>query len=496
MSKWIYLTDLAPQAQIMNLETGKLRAIMAAAVKDKAPSGLRRGLLEEMPGGTFVETGEFAPITEELLADLEDVYKAPNGWNYDWPHFQVELDGDTLPGFRDKIASRLTTMMEAHPFEFEITGLQRRYLMYYSDGSYNTQKKFASLIPQPDAPPYRRDGTLRRRYDFEWDSIMRDANVPYPKEKEQRYGGLRPCLYYGAAWVVRFRVDGQDVLLDRCRVYVDDEANFICSDWCQRHDFSSYQQGINLQTGIYTFDGWVVNSAISKAMQGGHFKPKGVTIKREAVRDLMKKSHVLEVPKFEDTFTTALSNVKKYAKPVVKAEPKPVVEVGPITADVMAEAQAAFEQALLEAQQRAAEKAAGTLTLEAPAPQRAGLLQANGWTAVILEPGSYGPESYDVYSRRCAFFRVRDDGLVIAREGGALDDGEMPSFPDDDESYGELVRIVDGEDEIAYHGTVYSPQSGDDVESLNACWWLYPAAHHYKATAWTPYAKLMAALTA
>lgn len=487
MSKWIYLTDLAPQAHIMNLETGKLRAIMAAAVKDKAPSGLRRGLLEEMPGGTFVETGEFAPITEELLADLEDVYKAPNGWNYDWPHFQVELDGDTIPGFSDKIASRLTTMMEAHPFEFEITGLQRRYLMYFSDGSYNTQKKFASLIPQPDAPPYRRDGTLRRRYDFEWDSIMRDANVPYPKEKEQRYGGLRPCLYSGAAWVVRFRVDGQDVLLDRCRVYVDDEANFICSDWCQRHDFSSYQQGINLQTGIYTFDGWVVNSAISKAMQGGHFKPKGVTIKREAVRDLMKKSHALEVPKFEDTFTTALSNVKKYAKPLTN--PKAQVDVGPITAEVLAEAQAMFEQVL-------ADKAAGMPPVESPAPERAGSLQANGWTAVILEPGTYGPEDYTVDYRRVAFFRVREDGLIIARNGESLDVDEPITFPADDASWGELIAIVDGEDEIAYHGTVGEPHVGDDVESLNAVWWLYPAAHHYKVTAWSPYAKLIATLTA
>jgi hypothetical protein len=341
MSPWIYLTDMAPQATVMNLDTGELRQVMSSSVKDKAPAGLRRYLLEENSGGVFRETGEVLPLSLELLDDMEDAYRAPNSWNYDWPHLQIEQEADADASRAALIHERLTRTMADHPYEFVITGLQRRYLMYFSDGNYNSQRRFERLIPSPIQPPYRRSGGLRRKYDWIWNSVMRDAGVPFPNDQKSLIGdSLRPCLYTGPAWVVRFTLDGRDVLMDRCRVYVDDDANFICSDWCQRHDYSSYNDGINLQQGIYTFDGWVTGPCVLKNTENG-WKPKNVTFKRDAVRELMKKAPPV-VPQFDETFAKASAAVKKYSKahtPVV-----PTVDAGPITSDALAEALAVSQQ--------------------------------------------------------------------------------------------------------------------------------------------------------
>ena len=339
----MYLSDLAPKATIMNLTTGQFREIMQAAVIDKAPCGLRRMLLKEEKGGVYRETGEFMELTEQLIADMEDVHRNPNSWMYDWPHMQVESEGDKVPELRQAILDKLTASMAIHGFDFQITGLQRRYLMYFSDGDRNSQKYFKSLIPAPtDGSPFRRDGELRRKYQQVWDSQMRDAKVPYPSDNEKLYGGLRPCLYYGPAWVVRFSVDGQDPLMERCRVYVNDEGTFIGSDWCQRHDFSSYHNGgINLQMGIYSFDGWVVNACLPHAMAKGAFKPKNVTMKREHVRELLKKSPVVEVPEFSAVFDKYMPIVEKsYAEKKKKAGALKEAEVdaGPITPEAMADA--------------------------------------------------------------------------------------------------------------------------------------------------------------
>jgi hypothetical protein len=340
-SKWIYLRDMAPKASVKNLETGEVREIISVGVKDRAPIGLRRYLLTETSGGQFEETGEYMTLAENegLIDELEDKYRAPNSWIYDWPHLPTEAEGDADMAMRSRIQLRLEGMMSLYPYEFQLVGLQRRFLMYYSDGNYKSQQRFERYIPAPDASPFRRNWNLRDRYETVWNSVMRDASVPVPKNSDES-GSRRPCLYLAPAWTVRFLLDGKDVLLDRCRVYVDDEANFLCSDWCQRHDHSSYNEGINLQMGLYSFDAWVTGPCLIKNVESGQFKSK-TEFKRTAVRDLMKRAAPLPVD-FDAAFSKAESALKKYAPPVKDtAQSVPaisLVDAGPLTADALAEA--------------------------------------------------------------------------------------------------------------------------------------------------------------
>lgn len=474
MTQWIYLTDMAPQATIMNTQTGEMRRIMSSAVKDRAPAGLRRFLLDEVNDGLFRETGEVVPLTESLIDDLEESYHRPNAWNYDWPHFQIESAADIDPSMRERVASRLTAMMGQHPYEFEITGLQRRYLMYYSDGNYKSQQRFERLVPSPDSSPFRRNGDLRRKYNWIWNSNMRDAKVPFPSEQQGLYGDLRPCLYTGPAWVVRFLLDGQDVLLERCRVYVDDDANFICSDWCQRHDYSSYGDGINLQTGLYSFDSWVTGPCLTKNTESGKFKPKTAVFKRTAVRELMKRMPVA-VPTYEATFAKAQAAVAQYAKAAaVKVEPtKPTVDAGPITADVMAEAMAEVERILQEKAQAAAEAAASVApvptTIERPTIGRAA--NVNGGAGGFLFRYTKAGESGG-----CPVIGVS----MLYQGQDYLNCSLTDVFYE--ESSEEYIIVDEASETGFWYGETHPSEADDssDVEKLNDHWWLYSAAVYYR----------------
>jgi hypothetical protein len=295
-----------------------------------------------------------------LLEECESAFRAPNSWNFDFPHFQIE-SADTS-AHRAQLAAKLTGMMADTGYEFEITGLQRRYLMYMTDGSVESQKKFERLMPGPDPFPFRRDGTLKRPYTNVYDSQMRDAKVPFPKEFANRYGSLRPCLYFGPAWVVRFKLDGQDTLLDRCRVYVTDNGDFICSDWCQRHDFSSYTGGgINLQMGIYNFSTWITGPCVAKAMESGHFKPKHMTVQRSKVRELVSKAPPV-IPTLGEALGKATALVAKYTPAKV--------EVGEITAAALEEALAAanaiVEQKIAESKAKCPPEPVELMTVPLP----------------------------------------------------------------------------------------------------------------------------------
>lgn len=467
MNNWIYLTDLAPKATILNPATGELRSIMQSAVRERAPIGLRRYLLEERDGGTYYETGDFVPLTPELLADCEDVYRTPNSWNYDWPCLPIETATEADAANAQRIRDALTKQMADYPYEFEITGIQRRYLMYYSDGSFDSQRRFDRLIPSPEASPFRLDGSLRRKYDWIYNHIMRDAKVPVPTDKERMFGQLRPCLYLGPAWVVRFRLDGQDVLLERCRVYVDDDANFICSDWCQRHDYSTYSNGINLQMGIYTFAGWVTGPCVAKNMQQGSFTPAAAMVTRTTIREAMKK-HVL-VPAFDDTFAKASATIAKLAKPPVVIKP----EAGPITADVMADAMA-----------EAAKIFATTTSSPASAvPQPSVRHDLLFGRPVYRVPSSLLPDGEGEDAGYCVTF-VNEANAIGVRNWYTGDDYLTVSLNED---------TCDADNEIEYFniepesGTGFSygyPSDDDDddepIEDLSPHWWLYAAAVYYR----------------
>lgn len=484
MTQWIYLTDMAPQAKILNPESGELRSIMSSAVKHRAPAGLRRYVLNELPGGVYEETGEVVPITSDLFDELEESYTAPNSWNYDWPHVEIESAADADPAMAAKIVERLNKSMAQHPYDFKVTGLQRRYLMYFSDGNYNSQQRFERLIPTPDTNPFRRSGALRRKYDFIYNSIMRDAGVPYPKDKQGVFGSLRPCLYVGPAWVVRFTLDDQDVLLDRCRVYVTDEAEFICSDWCQRHDFSSYSEGINLQTGIYSFDGWVTGPCIIKNTESGKFKPANATFKRTAVRELMKKAPV-PVPDFDTAFGKAKAAVDKYAKHVVTPVAPPKPDAGPITADVMAEAMAEVERILQEKAQAAAEAAASVT------PEDASPINIPGRPLIARAPLVGHDTLNDVDAESTYGYVVRYESLEKS-DGYPVISATLMYHGEDYRTVGEQQFntktewnhfIIDEDSPTGFWFGAQHPNLAElkeDVEQLNTHWWLYSAAVYFR----------------
>lgn len=463
---WVYLTDLAPKARIIHPATGEIREIMQAAVQDRAPIGLRRYCLEELGGGVYRETGELFPLTPGLVEDMTDLYVNPNSWNYDYPDYAFESQSD--PAELERVKARLEREMADYPYEFKITGLQRRFLLYYSDGDMHSQKAFEALLPTPEYSPLRSDGTLRRPFALSYNHMMRDAKVPQPKEEYRLFGGLRPCLYRGPAYVVRFLLDGQDVLLERCRVYVDAEGNFLCSDWCQRHDYSSYNNGINLQMGLYTFATWVTGPCLVRNTQNGSFTPKNAIFERTAVRDIMKQ-HVL-VPKFDDALAKATKKIQAItaAKPAVK----PTVEAGPITEDIMAEALAAAEKLF-----------AAKASVE-PAPEPA-----------VVRPTVDG------------LHRVPSAGLDEDAAGYVISykvDGESAGRPvihafqhyrgDDYMTVGttepprdEFFILDEGANENgAWYGPVHPDEAGEhgmeasDIEKLNATWWLYSAMVYYR----------------
>jgi len=482
MTTWMYLTDMAPKATIVNLETNELRSIMSSAVTNRAPIGLRRFLLTEQDGGQLTETGAQVHLDNPVLDDLIEFYDAPNSWNYDWPHPQVERMADADPAMEEKVRSKLMAMMGQHPYEFEINALQRRFLMYYSDGNYKSQKRFDRLIPSPRQYPYRSSGQLQRRYSVVYNNNMRDANVPIPNDAQVFYGELRPCLYVGPAWVVRFRLDGQEVLSDRCRVYVDDDANFICSDWCQRHDFSSYGNGINLQTGIYTFDTWVTGPCLIKNLDSGSFKPKNVTVKRTTVRELMHRTPQ-PVPTFDTAFTKAAAAVAKYS-------PKPIpAEVGPITADVMAEAIAQAE-AIVAAATKVADPA------PAPAPATEGDPKRGVFNGKMLSGYHYvplretwekidGPPPPDAdghgYVISYAAAGLTKDGAarIRATKWYTGDDYMTARVDADAESESDEYFVVDADSPTGFWYVNADDSADEDPDSLNKHWWLYSAAVYY-----------------
>lgn len=487
--KWVYLTDLAPQATVKNLATGEVRSIMSNAVVGRAPSGLRRTVLEIMPGGMFRETDEVLSITDDLAEEIEEYYAAPNSWNYDWPHLPTE-QGDS-PDAQQQLRDLIMAQMGDVPFDFKITAMQRRFLMYFSDGNMESQKRFDRFIPQPSTSPFNRKWDLRSRYDMYYNSIMRDAKVPFPKDKQHKWGAGRPCLYVGPAWTLRFQIDDQDPLLERCRVYVMDDGTFIGSDWCQRHDFSSYNGGINLQMGIYTLASWVMGPCLTYNSQHGGVTLKSTEYKVEKVRDLMKRSPHVLVPSFDDSFNKAQSLIKQYAPKV--AEPvTPKADAGPITKDAIAAADAAFQQALGEILAKRA-NVDTTVSARAEAGNEPAAVAVPLGVLSALPDYLGSGQGWDVFNVDCSStngcrfviaFR-NDDGVIAAKQfvtgnaDAAVDSLlKEETYTIDCFAINELGTADDG-NEFWYRGS-----SPDDVpdgdDPLNDHWWLYPAAVYYR----------------
>lgn len=323
-SLWVYLKDMHNQAAIRNLETGQITNVYPANVADGAPIGLRGYLLEATQEGFYRETGEqILEYEEELFDELIAYYSQANNWIYDWPNYALDATADLTRSA--ELRERLTASMLKHQLPFEIIGLQERSLLYFTDGDHTSQKAFVTVKPKPTGNPYLRSGKYRSRYHkVQWSSQDRDNGVPYP---EVPGVDMTPCLYDGRAWVVRFRLDGQIPAFSHCRIYVKEDGTFIASDWCQRHDFSSYHKGgINLQMGIYTFDSWIMGPCLQRAIQSSQFKGKTGKIQVEHVRDLAAKSPLIKRQTLEEALSDATKKVKLAAS-AEKGATQPIQDV-------------------------------------------------------------------------------------------------------------------------------------------------------------------------
>lgn len=223
--------------------------------------GLRRQIVEIdetgfiLAGKANTQSPRFALWTPELVKAAYGVQVFPNGWCYNAPNPKYE---ETTPEQAAAMIKRLEAMCALLPFKVKVTAVQRRYLLYYSDGGKDTQQRYLRLAPRPGkGSPYTANWELANRF------------------KEDHPSSGTPLLYAGPAWVTRFTVNGTDPVRD-CRVYVDDEGRFICSDWCQRTGHSTYHQGIDLQVQGYTFDSWIAGPCMQKL--GGALLPKGTKV--------------------------------------------------------------------------------------------------------------------------------------------------------------------------------------------------------------------------
>lgn len=340
---WVYLSDVGSGGNmwLMNLETRERVKASRAQVVGQSAIGLRGYTLTYDAGtGKYTETGESLPMTEQLWDDYVDSWAAHSGWIADWPHYQIE--SSIIPEQVEEMKARLLEQAKTLPYNIEIIGLQRRFMMYYSDGGFDSQKFFDRAIPWPERLPYNRNGDLRPQYQKHWDHLMRDANAPQPKIL-QHYS-LRPCLYAGPAWAVRVKINGVVPLVQNCRMYVDDEGNFIASDWCQRQDYHSYGGGINLQLGVYTFASWLAGPCINYATTKAHVQIPKVEIRQVQIRKVLAK--VAEPVTFEEAMVQAKAGLKGMEFPKERKDP------GPITEQAMMEAFAFLPEALEKTAQR------------------------------------------------------------------------------------------------------------------------------------------------
>jgi hypothetical protein len=354
---WVYTTDMSPQnCRIMNLLTpARQEQIYPAHVVGDAKIGLRGYLLRETGNGKYEETGEKAPLTPYLFEQMHAWWAPINSWMYDWPHwpFESQVTDEQL----ERLKVTLTDMMKPLPFDFKIVGLSPRMLRYFSDGDFKHQGRFLGLAVKPDKDPYARlSWDLLPRYQHAWGSLDRDNGVQMPVNLATGKRVEGSCLLHaGPAVAVRFLLDDQIAAFSGCRVYVKPSGEFIASDWCQRHDVTSYGNGINLQEGAYTFAGWVGGPCAIRAQENGTFKPK-IKLSRDKIIDIIKREGPpVVIPTFEEAMTKvktkALAERNKNVDSLTVRVSRAIEDKKPATAEelvtgIMDEMKTSFKEGL------------------------------------------------------------------------------------------------------------------------------------------------------
>lgn len=324
--RFMYLRDKYGAMPLLDLETQEVVPAGPTTKRIIGECGLRRGVLERVDVQTLKEVkGEFIPLTPEIAQKLRVNHALENSWIYDWCHYPTEAEGE-LPGKREAVIAGLMDMMAEFPFKFEVIGAQRRYLMYFSDGDYNSQRRFLRLVPRPQEYPFDNDGNLLEKYAtgptmpavmqwqakqsgeksvLEYDGPPFDPTIVNKKE-------LAPLLYCNPAWPIRFLLDDQQPAFGQCTVYVTDPQprpdgkglapQFICSDWCQRsgRDVKVETGGIDLQAAEYTFGTWVTGPCVKRAQDEGKFIPKSAKVRTVQLASIKEK--IVKIPTFEEAY--------------------------------------------------------------------------------------------------------------------------------------------------------------------------------------------------
>ncbi len=208
------------------------------------------------------------PMTPEFLVECYEHYVSQNAYNQDWPHIGTECDPAAYVQ-AEVVRERLHRELQgATPAPVEIVAVVPRFLLYFTDGSLASQQQFLTVAPRADTvSPFRLDGIIKPAYTAEYSPMMRDMKVPLPPVLHG-IKNITPLLFRGRAFCVEFTVANVDPAYQNCRVYVDWDGNFICSDWCQRASKSAFAKDetpVDLQTGQFTFATWVTTSAMVRA---------------------------------------------------------------------------------------------------------------------------------------------------------------------------------------------------------------------------------------
>lgn len=282
-TRWMLTRDVVHDNVLVSPDTGATRVVQKSSLNQPShAAGLRRRVVTTTDDVFYRLSDETIPV-DQLIPNgpkgtprpawqvCAEQFQCINGWIYDWPCAAIEREGEH-PAIYAAMWAKIEGMLAATGLPFQLVALQRRHLTYFTDGSYNSQKIFDRLIPRPThSAPMTPEGELAHQaYGKHWSCLDRDKKKPMP---DIVHGGT-PCLYFGPAWSVKVTLDGVSPLYGGCRMYVMDDGTFIGSDWCQRHDFTSYNKGgINLQMGSYDLAGWLLGPCLgnAKARGGLHF---------------------------------------------------------------------------------------------------------------------------------------------------------------------------------------------------------------------------------
>lgn len=257
--------------------------------------GFRRQLWypvkETKPGyqQALVTLGEYAPIDtlypdrETLAAKIDAAVRGEDegsGTHYAWSHVATESLGDD-EAIRAKFLEKLMPQLDATQFKVELLGFRRRHLLFFGMGDWTGQTIYQTIAPVPiNDSPYDGLGRLSARYRnhftpevMEQWKASGDRKAPWPTAWRNNVGRVMPLLYKGPAWVVRFLLDDQDPMGTN-RMWVTDQAEFISSDWCQRHNWSTYNRGIDYQAREFDIPTWLTVGLAKRQMKYKVFKPK------------------------------------------------------------------------------------------------------------------------------------------------------------------------------------------------------------------------------